>query len=388
MQIFEDDKKYIAGTYARFELDLVKGKGSLIQDSNGKEYIDLGTGIGVNLFGVADEEWRNAVTDQLSKIQHTSNLYYNEPCIKLAELLCKRTGMSKIFFSNSGAESNECAIKAARKYSAENNGADYYKIITLWNSFHGRTLTDLAATGQDHYHELFQPLTPGFLHANQDINEIEKLCSENKIAAIMIECIQGEGGVIPLDKKFADDLKKFLEAHKNILLVIDEVQTGNGRTGKLFSYEHFGFKPDIATTAKGIGGGLPIGVTMLSEKLKDVFKPGDNGSTFGGNPVVCAGACNILNRIDEKLLSEVTRKGEMLRNMLVNSKGIDDVAGIGLMLGIKPKNKKASDVVKACINDGVLCLTAKDRIRLLPAVNIPEDLLKRAGEVIIKACEA
>ena len=389
MQIFEKDKQFIANTYARFNVALVNGKGSLIYDTNGKEYIDLGTGIGVNLFGVADEEWRNAVIKQLGKIQHTSNLYYNEPCAELAEKLCTRTGMSKAFFSNSGAESNECAIKAARKFASEKYGADCYKIITLWNSFHGRTLTNLAATGQDHYHELFQPLTPGFLHAHTEISEIEKLCAENKnqIAAIMIECIQGEGGVIPISEKFADDLKKFLDANKNILLIVDEVQTGNGRTGKLFAYEHFNFKPDIVTTAKGIGGGLPIGITMLNAKLQDVFQPGDNGSTFGGNPVVCAGACNILDRLDEKLLNEVARKGKLLREKLSSSKAIADVAGIGLMLGIKPANKKASDVVKTCLENGVLCLTAKDRIRLLPAVNIPEELLLKAADVIIKACE-
>ncbi len=383
MEIFDLDKKYLAGTYNRFNVALVEGHGSILKDINGKEYIDMGTGIGANLFGISDEQWRNAVINQLSKIQHTSNLYYNEPCVKLAEMLCERTGMSKIFFSNSGAESNECAIKAARKFAAESKGEEYFNIVTLWNSFHGRTLTTLAATGQDHYHELYQPLTPGFHHVHaENINELKELAKKIKIAAVMIECVQGEGGVIPISKDYAEELKKFIQ-NENILLIVDEVQTGNGRTGKLFAYEHYGFKPDIVTTAKGLGGGLPIGATLLSEKLKDVFKPGDHGSTFGGNPVVCAGACNILSRIDEKLLNEVKQKGDFLREKL----GKYDFTGIGLMAGVKPLNKSSRDAVLYCNDNGVLCTTAKDKIRMLPAINIPFELLERAVKIISQACE-
>lgn len=379
------DKEYVANTYARFPVALVSGKGSLVYDEEGREYIDMGSGIGVTAFGIADEKWQQAVTEQLGKLQHVSNLYYTEPCALLAKLLCQRTGMKKVFFSNSGAEANECAIKAARKYAAEKKGADYYTVVTLENSFHGRTLTTLAATGQAHYHELFQPLTPGFVHARaNDIESVKTMALENKAAAILMECIQGEGGVLTLDEQFVKDVAAFA-AQEDILLIVDEVQTGNGRTGELYAYMNYGIKPDIVSTAKGIGGGLPLGATMLGEKAEFVLGYGDHGSTFGGNPACCAGALSIMNRIDDALLAQVREKGKYAKAFFEDAPGVESVSGMGLMIGIKPV-KNASEVVKTCMENGVLCLTAKDKIRLLPALNIPMDTFKKALEIIRAAC--
>ncbi|MBR5219043.1 MAG: aspartate aminotransferase family protein [Clostridia bacterium] len=379
--ITETDKKYIANTYARFPLELVSGKGSVVLDSNGKEYIDLGSGIAVTSFGIADDEWVSAVTTQLTKLQHTSNLYYTEPGALLAKMLCERTGMKKVFFANSGAEANECAIKAARKYAAEKKGDDFYTIITLENSFHGRTLTTLAATGQEHYHELFQPLTPGFLHTPADDTEaLKKLVGENKIAAIMIECVQGEGGVNSLSEKFVKDVAEICK-NEDIILIVDEVQTGNGRTGELYAYMNYGITPDIVSTAKGIGGGLPIGACMLGEKTENVLKFGDHGSTFGANPVCCAGAVSILERIDDKLLNDVKQKSKFIFDSFSGCKGVKGVSGMGLMVGIETE-KQASEIVTACMEKGVLCLTAKNKVRLLPALNIPFELLQKAVKVI------
>lgn len=384
MTVTEKDKKYIADTYARFPVEIVSGKGSLFVDVNGKEYIDMGSGIGVTSFGAGDEEWKEAVISQINKIQHTSNLYYTEPCVTLAELLCEKTGMSKVFFSNSGAEANECAIKAARKYAAAQKGEDYYTIITLKNSFHGRTLTTLAATGQEHYHELFKPLTPGFVSVEAgNFEELIKTAEECKAAAVMMECVQGEGGVVPIGEEYAKKVEAYCKEN-NIVLIIDEVQTGNGRSGKLYSYMNYGINPDAVSTAKGLAGGLPLGATLLGEKLKDVFAHGDHGSTFGGNPVCCAAAVSVLSRIDDKLLDEVKAKAEYIRNELNGSEGIEDISGMGLMIGIKTA-KPAGEVVKTCMENGVLCLTAKDRVRLLPALNIDFDLLKKAVDVIKKA---
>lgn len=301
MDIKAMDKAYVANTYNRFPLQLVSGKGSVVKDEQGKEYIDLGTGIAVNTFGVADETWQQAVTEQLSKLQHTSNLYYTEPCAKLAQMLCERTGMKKVFFSNSGAEANECAIKVARKYAAEKKGNEYYTIVTLWNSFHGRTITTLAATGQDVFHKDFQPLTTGFVHANaNDLDDVKAKVAENKVAAIMLEVVQGEGGVIALDKEFVQGVAALCK-EEDILLICDEVQVGNGRSGKLYGYMHYDVTPDIVSTAKGLCGGLPLGATMLGEKTETVLGFSDHGSTFGGNPVCCAGAISTLSRIDDAL---------------------------------------------------------------------------------------
>ena len=379
------DKTYVANTYARFPVEIVSGKGSVVYDETGKRYIDMGSGIGVTSFGIADETWAQAVTAQLGKVQHMSNLYYTEPCAQLAQMLCERTGMKKVFFSNSGAEANECAIKAARKYAAYQKGAAYSTIITLQNSFHGRTLTTLAATGQAHYHELFQPLTPGFVHAEAgNLESVKALARHHKVAAVMIECIQGEGGVIPLSQEFVQGLAAFA-AQEDILLIVDEVQTGNGRTGALYAYMNYGVQPDIISTAKGLGGGLPLGATLLGEKVQDTLQPGDHGSTFGGNPVCCAGAVSILSRMDEAFLAQVREKSDYVFAALSGAPGVETVTGMGLMIGIKTA-KPAPDVVKACMKQGVLFLTAKDKVRLLPALNIPMETLKEAVGIIKAAC--
>ena len=387
MNIKETDKTYVAGTYNRFPVEIVSGKGSIVKDVNGKEYIDMGSGIGVTSFGVADDIWQKAVIEQISKVQHTSNLYYTAPCAILAEKLCEKTGMKKVFFSNSGAEANECAIKAARKYAAEKKGKDYYTIITLVNSFHGRTLTTLAATGQDHFHELFLPLTPGFAYVEAgNFEQLKKTAEETKAAGILMECVQGEGGVLPLDKEFVIKVSEYAKEN-DIILMFDEVQTGNGRSGKFYSYMNFGVQPDVVSTAKGLAGGLPLGATLLGEKVENIFGYGDNGSTFGGNPVSCAAAISIIDRIDDKLLSEVKEKSEYIFKAFENAQGIESVAGMGLMIGIKTV-KPAGEIVKACIDKGVLCLTAKDKVRLLPALNIPMDVLQKAVEIIKEACKS
>lgn len=381
--VFSTDKEFVANTYARFPIDIVSGKGSLVTDSDGKEYIDLGSGIAVNTFGVADDEWIKAVTAQLGKFQHTSNLYYTEPCAALAEELCKRTGMKKVFFSNSGAEANECAIKAARKYAADKKGKDCFKIITLNNSFHGRTLTTLAATGQEAFHRDFLPLTEGFVSVEPTPEALTAAVGDDT-AAIMFEIVRGEGGVIPLERPFIDAAIGIAK-EKDILLIADEVQCGNGRSGKLYAYMNYGFMPDIVSTAKGLCGGLPLGATMLGEKVENVFTPGSHGSTFGGNPVCCAGALNILSRLDDALLREVSEKSEYIFSEMSGADGVESVSGLGLMIGIKTK-KPAKEVVSECMKNGVLALTAKDRVRLLPALNIPFDLLKKALEILKNAC--
>ena len=385
MNVQLEDREYVAETYNRFPVTITAGKGSLVTDIDGKDYIDMTSGIAVNSFGACDDVWYKAICEQAAKIQHMSNLFYTEPCAKLAHMLCERTGMSKVFFSNSGAEANECAVKTARKYAADTKGPDFSTIITLKNSFHGRTITMLSATGQDHYHELFRPLTPGFVHAEpEDLNYIKVLADAHKTAAIMIECVQGEGGVVALSQEYVKGIAEFAREN-NIVLIVDEVQTGNGRSGRLYSYMNYDIQPDIVSTAKGLAGGLPLGATLLGEKVKDTLKPGDHGSTFGGNPVACAGGVSILARIDEDLLAGVRKKSEFLFKSLTGAAGIEAVTGMGLMMGLKTTNP-AKDVVNACIAEGVLCLTAKDRVRLLPALNIPDDLLAKAAEVIKKCC--
>ena len=379
------DKTYVANTYARFPVEIVSGKGSVLVDNEGKNYIDLGSGIAVNVFGAGDEEWKQAVIAQLDKIPHTSNLYYTEPCAQLAKMLCERTGMKKVFFGNSGAEANECSIKVARKYSAEKKGADCFTIVTLLNSFHGRTLTTLAATGQEHYHELFQPLTPGFVHVPaNDFESLKKTALETNAAGIMMEIVQGEGGVLPLTEDFVKQTAAFAKEN-DIPLIIDEVQTGNGRTGELYAYMNYGIQPDIVSTAKGIGGGLPLGACLMGEKVQDVLHAGDHGSTFGGNPAACAGGLSILSRIDDALLAEVREKSAYIFDQFNGAEGVESVSGMGLMIGIKPVGP-ASKIVTAAIGKGVLALTAKDRIRLLPALNIPWDLLKEAVSILKQLC--
>ena len=377
------DQEYVASTYARFPLAIVSGKGSLAYDENGEEYIDMGSGIAVNLFGYCDDVWSEAVSKQLTAVQHTSNLYYTGPCAKLAEQLCLKTGMKKVFYCNSGAEANECAIKAARKYAAETKGPEYTTIITLKNSFHGRTLTTLAATGQDHFHELFQPLTPGFVHADADDCEgLEQMVKENNTAAIMIECVQGEGGVRALSQEFVSCIAK-LQKEYDLVIIDDEVQAGNGRTGKLYAYMNYDLVPDVVTTAKGLGGGLPIGVTMFGEKVQNIFKPGDNGSTFGGNPAVCAGALSNIARLDDALMADVMKKSEYLFDTFKNAENVKQVSGMGLMIGIQPVRGKAGDIVKLCLQNHVMALTAGgNKVRLLPALNIPMELVEKAAAVI------
>ena len=383
MNTKQKDQQYVAHTYRRFPVEIVRGQGSEVFDEAGKRYIDLGSGIGVTSFGVADPLWKEAVVAQLNQVQHMSNLYYTRPCADLAALLCQRTGMAKVFFSNSGAEANECAIKAVRKYQAEHRGKDCAVIITLKNSFHGRTLTTLAATGQDHYHELFQPLTPGFL--SLDPEEIPNLTDTSRVAGILIECVQGEGGVIALPAETLRRIEAFAR-EKGILLMVDEVQTGNGRTGQLYAYMHYGLQPDVVSTAKGLSGGLPLGATLLSEKLQDTLGYGDHGSTFGGNPVSCAAALSVLSRINEPLLRSVREKGDWIAGRLRQAPGVKSVSGLGLMVGIETE-KPAGQVVAAALEKGVLCLTAKEKVRLLPALNIPWDVLKEAVEILC-ACIA
>lgn len=380
------DKEYVAGTYGRFDLTITHGKGSLVYDESGKEYVDLATGIAVNTFGVADDEWISAVTEQASKIQHASNLYYTEPCAKLAKLLCEKTGACKVFFSNSGAEANECAIKCARLWAEQNKGREYYNIVTLKNSFHGRTVTTLAATGQDVFHEHFTPMTEGFLYAAaNNLDDVKRLALENKCAAIMMEPVQGEGGVMTLDKDFVRGVCDFAEKN-SILVIFDEVQTGNGRSGYLYAYEHFGVKPDIVSTAKGLAGGLPIGATLFFEKTADVLGAGLHGSTFGGNPISCAAALSVINRIDGALLEDVKKKSAYIFSALEGADGIKSVSGLGLMIGIETE-ADASVVIAKCMEEGVLPIKAKNKVRLLPALNIPMELLEFAVSVIKKVAK-
>ncbi len=386
MNIIETDKQYIAGTYARFPLQLVSGKGSLVYDETGKEYIDLGTGIAVNGFGVGDESWKNAVIAQLDKIQHTSNLYYSEPCALLAKELCERTGMKKVFFSNSGAEANECAIKAARKHGELRKGQEYYTIIALKNSFHGRTITTLSATGQDVFHKHFTPMTDGFVHATaNDVDDLKALIKTHKCCGVMIELVQGEGGVTALNKDYVKAVES-LAKENDLLLVVDEVQTGNGRTGSLYAFQDYGITPDVVTTAKGLGGGLPIGATMLGERAETLFTAGLNGSTFGGNPVACAGALNILQRIDDNLLTEVKEKSAYIFQTLGSAKGVKSVTGKGLMIGVETE-KDAGEIIKNCMERGVLVIKAKNKVRLLPALNIPFETLKKAIDILKEEIE-
>lgn len=385
MTFEEKDKRYIASTYARFPVRLVRGEGRTVYDADGKAYLDLASGIGVNIFGYGDEEWTAAVTGQIGALQHASNLYYTEPCVSLAEALCERSGMEKVFFCNSGAEANECAIKAARKWGEEHKSPEHFNIVTLKGGFHGRTLAALAATGQEEYHKDFLPLTPGFLTADpEDAEGLERVVTEHKCAAVMLETVQGEGGVVPLSEEFLRAAADIAKRH-DLLLIIDEVQTGMGRTGAFYSYMHFGLQPDIVTSAKGLGGGLPIGAVLFGGRTADVLTPGTHGSTFGGNPVVTAGALNIVKRLTPEFLAEVSRKGEKLASALTVREGIRAVTGRGLMLGVLTE-KPAGDVIAALRDEGVLVIKAKDKVRLLPPLNITDDEIDFAVRAIKKVC--
>ncbi len=385
MNIKELDKKYVTGTYNRFPVLITHGKNDLCWDENGKEYIDMESGYGTNSFGFCDDVWLDAVTAQLQKVQHTSNLYYTEPCVRLATLLAEKTGMTNMFFANSGGESNECALKAARRYQKLHKGPECVEIISMENSFHGRSYGALTATCNPHYHEGFEPLVPGFKYAKfNDIESVKAVVDPVKTAAILVECVQGEGGVNVMTQEFADGLAQICQEN-DVLLICDEVQAGNARTGKLYAYEHFGLKPDIVTTAKGVGGGLPIGLCMFSEKTKNALVPGTHGTTFGGNPVACAGAISLVERMDQDFLDSVNRKSQMVFEALEGKEGIASVEGLGLMIAFTPSKKKASDIVNECIDQGVLCITAGpngEKVRLLPPLTITEEHLAKALEVI------
>ena len=378
------DSEKIVATYGRYDLVADSGKGAICRSVDGKEYIDFTAGIGVNCLGFCDDGWVEAVTVQLKKLQHVSNLYYTEPQVKVASMLTERTGMKKVFFGNSGAEANEAAIKTARKYGSVNKGIEKNRIITLNNSFHGRTMATITATGQEGYHKFFTPFLDGFDYCDaNDIDQLKELVSDDT-CAIMMEMIQGEGGVLNLDAGFVKAVESIC-AEKDILFIADEVQTGIGRTGKLFAYEYFGVKPDIVTFAKGIGGGLPIGGALFSEKCCDVLEPGNHGTTYGGNPVACAGAVEVLKRIDDAFLEDVTKKGEYLREKLLDIPQVKSVSGMGLMLGAEIEGKEAGQVVKDALEMGLMILTAKDRVRMLPPLTITYDELDAGLEILKKA---
>lgn len=386
MNTKELDNEYIAHSYGRFDVCLTKGKGSTLYDEQGKKYIDFGSGIGVSAFGICDDEWVNAVSEQLNKVQHTSNLYYTEPCAVLAKMLCEKTGMKRVFFANSGAEANEGAIKFARKYSFDKYGEGRSTIITLIDSFHGRTITTLAATGQDMFHTTFGPFTPGFKYCPANDVEALKQMITDDVCAVMFECIQGEGGVNILTPEFVSAIKDIAEKN-DILMIVDEVQTGNGRTGKYFAYENYGINPDIVSTAKGLAGGLPMGAVLFGEKLKDAVTPGSHGSTFGGNPIAAAGAISIVKRLDDDFLAEVSRKGDYIKQNLLSIKGVKSVDSMGLMLGIST-DKDAGEIAKSCLENGLLVLTAhKNKVRLLPALNISYDEINQGLKILKEVIE-
>ena len=374
------DDEYIIHSYGRFPVLLTKGKGATVQDDTGKTYIDFTSGIGVNALGFCDDNWVQAVSTQLQSLQHTSNLYYTEPCIQAAKLLCEKSGMKKVFFGNSGAEANEGVIKAARKYSFLKYGASRNKIIALQNSFHGRTMAAISATGQDAYHNFFFPFVDGFsfAKANDFADILSKMTDD--VCAVILETVQGEGGVVPLDKEYVQAVAKACK-EKDILLIVDEVQTGMGRTGSLFSYQQFGIQPDLVSCAKGLGGGLPIGAVLFGEKTETVFVPGDHGSTFGGNPVVCAGAVHILNTMDEAFLQDVQKKGAYLKEKIEKMPHVQNVAGLGMMLGIQ-LDVEAKPVINALLEAGLLVLSAKTKIRLLPPLTITQEELDKGLTIL------
>ncbi|WP_458398059.1 acetylornithine/succinylornithine family transaminase [Anaerotignum sp.] len=381
---FEDIKKlddeYVMHTYGRYQLAVDHGKSATCYAPDGKAYIDFTSGIGVNSMGFSDEGWVAAVTAQLQKFQHISNLYYTEPCVQAAKLLCEKSGMKKVFFGNSGAEANEGVIKAARKYSFQKYGEGRSKIVALENSFHGRTMAALSATGQSAYHNFFFPFVDGFVFATA--NDIDDTLSKlgDDVCAVMMEMVQGEGGVLPLEKEYVQAVYKACQ-EKDILFIVDEVQTGIGRTGSFYSYQQFDILPDLVSSAKGLGGGLPIGAVLFGEKTEEVLVPGDHGSTFGGNPVVCAGAVEILNRMDDAFLADVAKKGEYIKNALLNMNHVTDVAGMGMMLGIE-LDTDVKPIVNTLMENGLLVLTAKHKMRLLPPLNITYEELDKGLDIL------
>lgn len=370
-------------TYAHFPVSIEKGSGATFIDSEGKQVIDFGSGIGVNSLGYNNEGWIKAVTEQLYKVQHTSNLYYNSTVAEYADMLTKRTGFNRVFLCNSGAEANECAIKLARKYSFDKYGENRYNIITLVNSFHGRTMATITATGQEHYHKFFDPFVQGFRYAESGNTEQFLEMADDTVCAIILEIVQGEGGVVPTDYEYLKTVEKVCK-EKDILLIIDEVQTGMGRTGKLWAYEHAGISPDVVTSAKGIGNGLPMGACLCTEKCADVLTAGTHGTTFGGNPVACAGAKYILNSLTDEFLNEITEKGNYIREKLREIKEVKSVSGLGLMLGIELKTKNAGEIAKKCSENGLLILTAKNKLRMLPPLVITKEEIDKGMEILEK----
>ena len=378
------DTMYIAHTYGRQPVEFIQGKGSTLIDKAGKTYIDMSSGIGVTAFGFCDQQWQSSVIAQVKALNHVSNLYYTSPQTKLAEILCHKTGMKKVFFCNSGAEANECAIKVARKYSYDSYGPNRYRVVTLQNSFHGRTLGTLIATGQDVFHQYYGPFPEGFSYMPpNDIDVIPNYLGDESVCAIMMESIQGEGGVMPLDEAFVKAVVDYAHDH-DILVIMDEVQTGNGRTGKLYGYEHYGIKPDIVSTAKGLAGGLPMGATLLGEKVEHVLQVGDHGSTFGGNPICAAGAISIMSRIDDTMLQSVCEKGQYIKDRLMGQEGILSISGKGLMIGIETV-VPVKDVLAACLEKGVVLLSAKQKVRLLPALTISYEEIDIAIDALLES---
>ena len=384
MNTKDKDSQYIMHTYGRYDVELVRGEGVYAYDENGKKYLDVSSGIGVNILGYCHPGYTEAVTKQLNTIQHMSNYFYCKPAADLAEKLCSLTPFSRVCFGNSGAEANECAIKLARKYSFDKYGNDRNEIITLQNSFHGRTVTTLSATGQDVFHNYFFPFTEGFSYVPANDLDALRLSANDKTCAVIMECVQGEGGVNILDKDYVKAVRDFC-TEKDILLIIDEVQTGVARTGKLYAFEHYGIVPDVITTAKGLGGGLPIGACLCTEKLKDVLSPSTHGTTFGSNPVVCAGANYVLDIVSKpEFLQKVTDKGEYLKNKLQSVNGIKSVRNLGLMVGIELEKGDAHKIAEKCVENGLLIITAKSLLRMLPPLNITCAQLDEAVAILEK----
>ncbi len=385
LDIKKEDKENILNTYKRFDLVIKEGKGATFTDENGKKYIDFSSGIGTNSFGACDPEWIKAVEEQIHLVQHTSNLYYTEPQVKLAKLLCEKTNMKKVFFGNSGAEANECAIKAARKYSFDKYGKGRSEIITLVNSFHGRTIATLSATGQDVFHNYFFPFVADFVHTPANDIEALKKCINDKTCAIMIETVQGEGGVNALDPEFIKFIDKVCK-EKDLVFIVDEVQTGNGRTGYLYSYMEYDVNPNIVTTAKGLAGGLPFAAILFDDKLQNTLSYGEHGTTFGGNPVCASAAYSVLTRLNDDLFNHVKECRKIIEERLKNEENVVSISGKGLMVGIELKEGiKAAEVANCAIKNGVIPLTAKTKVRLLPPLNITFDELNKGLDLLVES---
>ena len=386
-EIRNDEQQYMMHAYGRFQTALVSGKGAVAKDVDGKEYVDFTSGIGVNCLGYCDDGWVKAVSEQAATLQHISNLYYSPLQTEVSKKLCELTGLDKVFLCNSGAEANECAIKIARKYSFDKYGNGRQKIVTLVNSFHGRTVTTLAATGQDVFHNFFFPFTEGFEYAEANNIDSLKDCIDDEVCAVFIELVQGEGGVMPLDKAFVSEIQKICR-EKDILFMVDEVQTGISRTGAFYCYQNYGIKPDVVTSAKGLAGGLPMGACLCVEKLGNVMTAGTHGTTFGGNPIACAAAKEVLSRVaTEDFLKEVNEKGEYIREKLKTMANVSEVRGMGMMIGIVTEKDNAKEIAKKCVENGLLILTAKNLLRLLPPLNITYEEIDRGLDILKKVME-